>query len=514
MMFRGIYPLLVVLLISLFGACEKGKTSVDSPAGTDTDSVPPPTTAPPTGKRSFLYGSNMGSYAGWSDGQLAEILIGNPAKGIAGAGVNSLRPAMYDHFVQQWGYDIRLNAFTFYEQLGGKDHTIFLNGPSEAHRDQTKYCNDAQSHTFANLYEPIWLSPDKVNPDNYYANYVYHVVKTYGPYVKYWEVWNEPDYTSNWPATQTWGQSDPNPCELTNFAAPIQSYVRMLRITHEIVTLLDDDGLVCVGGLGYPNFLDAILRNTDNPNDGVISADYPKKGGEWFDCLSYHVYPMYDLGSNRNSDAAAAAVADHKHAFQAVLDKYAYDGTTHPEKAFLVTESNIPRKAVADYVGGDEVQRNFLIKAAVVAQKAGISGLYIYGPAESLPLAQVTEPYQAMGFYQNMTLNPYDATITPGGIAWRTVSSLLGMRQYDPAATAALQLPPTVDGGAFYHAGDKDYIYVLWAKTSGASETATAQYSFPTSLAIKTATQFTWDNKRTTINGTLSLTGSPVFIKP
>lgn len=514
MMFRGIYPLLIVLLISLFGACKKGKTGIDAPDGPDTDSIPPPTTTPSGSDGLFLYGSNMGSYAGWSDEQLAEILIGNPAKGIDGAGVNSLRPAMYDRFVQQWGYDICVNAFAFYAQLGGKDHTIFLNGPSDAHRDQTRYCNDAQSQTFANLYEPIWASPDQVNPDNYYASYVYNVVKTYGPYVKYWEVWNEPDYTNNWPATQNWGRSDPNPCDLTNFAAPIQSYVRMLRITYEIVRQLDDDGLVCVGGLGYPTFLDAILRNTDNPNGGGVSTGYPKKGGEWFDCLSYHVYPMYDLGSNRNSDAAAAAVVDRKHAFQAVLDKYAYDGTTHPEKAFIVTESNIPRKAIADYVGGDEVQRNFLIKAAVVAQKAGISGLYIYGPAESLPLAGVTEPYQAMGLYQNMPSSPYQATITPGGIAWRTVSTLLRTRQYDPAATAALQLPSTIDGGAFYSAEEGDHIYVLWAKTGGASETATAQYSFPASVAVKTATQFNWENKQSTVTGTVSLTGSPVFIKP
>lgn len=513
-MLRGITPLLVVLIIALSGACKKGKSDIDPPNGTDPDPTPPPTTAPSGENGLFLYGSNMGAYAGWSDEQLAEVLIGNAEKDIAGAGVNSLRPAMYDHFVQRWGYDIRLDAFTFYDRLGGKDHTLFLNGPSDAHRDQTRYCNGVQSQTFANLYEPIWASEGKVNPDNYYADYVYNVVKTYGPYVKYWEVWNEPDYTNNWSATQTWDQTDPDPCDLSNFAAPIQSYVRMLRITYEIVRQLDNDGLVCVGGLGYPSFLDAILRNTDNPNGGSISTEYPKKGGEWFDCLSYHVYPMYYLNNERHSDAAAKAVIDHKNAFQDVLGRYAYDGTTHPEKAFIVTEVNIPRKAVDGYLGGDEVQRNFLIKAAIVAQKAGIGGLYIYGPAESVPLAAVTGPYQAMGLYQNMPSSPYQATITPGGIAWRTVSMLLKTRQYDPAATAALQLPTTVDGGAFYDAEAEDYIYVLWAKTSGTSETASVQYTFPASFGIETAAQFNWENKPSSVTGTLSLTSSPVFIKP
>ena len=509
---RRIFPTLLLLTIFLLGACKKGKTGGDSTNTPDPEVPSVPSPAPTAGP--FIYGSNMGYYPGWTDEQLAEILIGNPAKDIAGAGVNSLRPAMYDHFVEQWGYDIRLNAFALYSQLGGKDHTLFLNGPADAHREQTRYCNDVQSQTFANLYEAIWLSDGVVNPENYYANYVYNVVKTYGAYVKYWEVWNEPDYTNNWQATQTWDHSDPNPCDLTTFAAPIQSYVRMLRITYEIVRQLDNDGLVCVGGLGYPTFLDAILRNTDNPDGGKVSTGYPKKGGEWFDCLSYHVYPMYDLGNNRHSDAAAAAVVNHKKDFQEVLERYAYDGSSHPEKTFIVTEVNIPRKAIGDYVGGNEVQRNFLIKAAVVAQRAGISALYIFGPAENTPLAQVTEPYQAMGLYQRLGATPYEATITPGGTAWRTVSYLLRTRHYDVAASAALALPDNVDGGAFYDHEQEDYIYVLWAKTSGTSETASANYTFPTALGIDRATQFDWQQQERTVTGTVELTGAPIFIKP
>jgi len=514
-MSRTIYPLFLALFLSFFGSCSKDKYAIQADDDPDVDLNPKPDLGTPLGLGGlFLYGSNMGYYSGWSDEQLAEMLMGNAAKDIAGAGVNSLRPAMYDHFVERWGYDIRVHTFETYRTLGGKNHTIFLNGPADAHRDQSRYCDGVQSQTFANLYEPIWSSDGEVNPNNYYASYVYNVVKTYSPYVKYWEVWNEPDYTNNWSATQTWSKSDPNPCDLTNFAAPIQSYVRMLRVTYEIVKHLDSEGVVCVGGLGYSGFLEAILRNTDNPSGGSVSADYPKKGGEWFDGLSYHVYPMYYLGSDQHSDAAAAAVVSHKNGFQDVLDKYGYDGTANPAKEFIVTEVNIPRKAINGYVGGDEVQRNFLIKAAVVAQKAGVRGLYIYGPAESKSLAQATDPYQAMGLYQQITSGPYHATITPGGVAWRTVSHLLSSRQYDPAATTRLQLPSHIDGGAFYSVNDKDYIYVLWAKTSGTSETTTAEYSFPASFNIKNATQFNWENKQTAVSSPLKLTGSPVFIKP
>lgn len=501
--------------MTLLAACSKDPNLADEPDDGENNETPAPgQPAPGELGEPFLYGSNMGAYSGWSDQQLAELLIGNPNRDIAGVGVNSLRPAMYDHFVQRWGYDIRVSAFETYRQLGGKDHTIFLNGPADAHREQIQYCNGVQSQTFAHLYEPIWLSPGVVNPNNYYANYVYNVVKTYGPYVKYGEVWNEPDYTNNWQASQTWDTVDPNPCHLTNFHAPIQSYVRMLRITHEIVELLDDDGLVCVGGLGYPRFLDAVLRNTDNPNGGQVTTDYPQKGGEWFDCLSYHVYPMYYVGSNPHSDAAADAVVNHKDAFQAVLDKYGYDGTTHPEKPFIVTESNIPRRAVDGYLGGDDVQRNFLIKAAVRAQQAGISALYVYGPSENGSIDQISNPYHAMGFYEHINSTPYNAKITPGGVAWRTVSQQLGERQHDPAATARLQLPDGIGGGAFYSVSDKDYVYVLWAKTEGASEQAVAEYRFPATFNIAQATRVDWENKSSNVTGTVALTGAPVFIKP
>src|SRR5690606_8591186 len=101
---------------------------------------------------------------------------------------------------------------------------------------------------------------------------------------------------------------------------------------------------------------------------------------------------------------------------------------------------------------------------------------------------------------------------TPGGTAWKTVSDLLGNRQYEPEATAQLQLPSNIDGGAFYSAEDEDHIYVLWAKTNGASETAQAAYSFPASLNINAATQFDWQNKQSSVSNTVRLTGSPVFI--
>jgi uncharacterized protein YjdB len=459
----------------------------------------------------FLYGSNMTSPpSGWDDKNLAEILIGNPAGNVAGAGATSLRPAMYEWFVNDWSYDVRLNEFKYYQRLGAKNNTIFLNGPSDAHIDKTPYCSGKSSKIFSNLYEPIWVN-GAINNNNYYAKYVYNVAKTYGPYVKFWEVWNEPDMASSWQATQTWGTTNPNSCDLTNLYAPVQRYVRMLRITYEVVKSVSPDAFICIGGIGYPSFLEAILRNTDNPTDGSVSGEYTLKGGAWFDCLSYHIYPMYYLRNTRNSDVAAKSIVTYKNDYEAVLTKYGYNGTTYPKKEFIITECNIPSKSANGYIGSDEAQRNFLIKAAVTCQKSNIHGLYVFQVHDT-----GNDSFGSMGLYEKITGGkPADAKPKSSAAAWRTASSLLKERRFANTETAALQLPENVDGGAFYSEKDKNYIYVLWAKQTGDNtESGTATYSFPAAMNVKTMTMYSWDQKESTASGkSINLTGSPVFVK-
>jgi hypothetical protein len=497
----------LTIFVALF-ACRKNDAyqGEDSKLDGNADSQ----VVPPEGY--FLYGSNMGWYGNdWGDDKLAEILIGNPKKNIAGVGVNSLRPAMYDYFVEEWGYGIRKDIFAFYQQIGGRDHTIFLNGPSDAHRDKTKYCKDRESQIFAKLYEPIWAKDGTVNKNNYYAWYVYNVVKTYGEYVRFWEVWNEPDYTYNWNATQTWATTNPSPCDLANLLAPIQYYVRMLRITYEIVKSVKPDTYVCVGGLGYPNFLDAVLRNSDNPADGSVNDNFPQTGGAWFDCMSYHMYPMYSLNKGkRNSDAATDAIIGLKGEFDGVLKKYGYDGGKHPKKEYIITECNIPRKSLGGYIGSDEAQRNFLIKTAVACQKNNIRALYVFGASDDKSYESATDPYQMMGLYQQITGKPYNVTPNSGGIAWRTTSTLLKERYYDKAASDALALPPGVEGAAFRSGQNNSLTYVLWAKLAGDNESGSASYTFQSASKLAC---YSWENKSSNISGNkLNLTGSPVFV--
>ena len=487
-------------------------------------------TTVPSYNGDFLYGSNLGWYGGnWKDENLAEIAAGNPAKNVSGAGVKTLRPTLPEHFLETWGYNIRIGAFSFYNSLGIKDNTVFLEGPSAAHRDYNKYdgCN-YPTNIFAHLYDPIWdggANGTPVNDNNYYALYVYKTVMLYKNYVKFWEIWNEPDYdagANGWKPSGVagnWFDKNPSPCEMPNLYAPVFYYNRMLRISYEVIKSIDPTAFVTTGGLGYPGFLDAVLRNTDNPVDGSVNSTYPNKGGAFFDVLSYHEYPMYSssVKNNRNSDAAANDVVGPKSAFQNVLSKYGYNGSTYPNKLWICTESNVPRKAIGEFIGGEEVQKNFLIKALVQFQKNDIKQFYVFTIGEGADIS-TNNPNGLMGLYQNLNIkSPFTQVLTSGGIAYKTTSDILSGYKYDDAKTKSLSLNTDVDGGAFKNNSGK-YVYVLWAITkTDKSENASAIYSFPAAanvLSQLNRREWNYSSSPSTSqlsSKNISLTGSPSF---
>ncbi len=471
-----------------------------------------PNTAP------FTYGSNMGYYGnGWLDETLAAA--------IKNAGGNSLRATLPQKFLNTYGYNIRLNTFKEYvNNLNMKEITVFMEGPAENVRDKNKYggCTE-ESKIFANLYEPIWNTDGSVNTNNYYADYMYKTVQIYGPYVRFWEIWNEPDFTYNDPSA--WVNRNPYPCELVNLNAPITHYIRMLRISYEVIKKLDPNDYVTVGGIGYSSFLDALLRNTDNPDGGSVTAAYPVKGGAYFDVLSYHLYPAYSLRAwdnsignfkfSRHSDRAAEATIDAKFEFDKVLTKYGY-GTTYPAKDYIITEGNLPRKTFEWRYSSDEMQKNYIIKSAILAQKNKIRQIDYFSLAETANY-DTGQEFQLMGFYENFYRDaPGSEKLTIAGKGYKTLGALLTGYYYDQQLTNQLVLPANVNGGAFKNTSGA-ITYVLWAKTqTDQSETANVNYQFPASLGIGTLKKYDWDYSITTNIGSVNsnfvaLTGSPAF---
>ncbi len=441
----------------------------------------------------FRYGSNMGYYPPYNDNQLADIA--------AQAGVNAMRPGFFEHFAETWGYDIRHDAFNHYDSLGIVENVCFIGYPSPAHRDNTIYCGKDSSALFANMYEPIWDNGENgtpVNEKNYYASFVYRTVKNYGKTVRFWEVWNEPDFATTFKTEMApglpgaWWNTNPDPCEY-NLHAPVMHYIRLLRISYEVIKTIDPNAYVCVGGIGFSSFLDVLLRQTDNPVDGSVTPQYPLRGGAYFDVLSYHSYPHIDNSVRqwsdkingfeyfRHSDKAVEGVYKRKGNFETVLLKYGYDGQKFPKKPFMITECNIPAKPVGEFMGSYEAQRNFIMKALVKAQEQNLLQFHIYSLGELTFENQMRNEFDMMGLYKKLEGEKiYNSPVTPTGIAYRTTSKILNGYTYDVDETAKLKLPQTVDGGAFKHPETKEVRYCLWAKTNkDQSEQAEATYTFP-----------------------------------
>ena len=350
----------------------------------------------------FRPGVNPAFYPNWSSEQVADVAAGNALYGVPGVGVKTMRTAMSDDFVTQFGYDYLLPTYDYYGDVGLTDLTLIVGFPHSSHQETTEYCPGIQSEMFEGLYEPIWDGGANGTPyddNNLFAAYMYEVVTRYTPYVKFWEIWNEPgfDFTGNcgWrepgdPVCNWWDQN-PNPCD-NKLRAPIERYVRTLRIAYDIIKTVSPDDYVVVAGVGFDSFLDAILRNTDNPNGGsTATGEYPLGGGAYFDVMGFHSYPHFDgstiyydnniggLAYERHSDRAAFGIPFKKAARQNILNNYGYDGVTYPKKESIITEINIPRDPVGgQWIGSEEAQKNYIIKAVVNAMKHNIAQIHVF----------------------------------------------------------------------------------------------------------------------------------------
>ena len=444
----------------------------------------------PTYEEPFLLGTNPGFYNGWDDEGLADIVVGNPDFNLRGAGVRTQRVPLPDEFLEQWGVEVRVDEMEYYESVGLKEHVVFMEGPSDDHRDLVMHCADAPSALFGNMYEPIWINGE-VNTENFYAKYVYDIVTHYGPFIKTYEVFNEPDfdYSGNgfkdFGEPGNWYENIPAPCDI-KIRAPIYQYIRMLRITYEIVKTYDPESFVAVGGLGFPSFLDLILRHSDNPDQGNISTDYPLLGGAYFDMMSFHNYPHFglrDFNSDindfeyfRHSDEAVKEVVLHKLEFQDVLADYGYDGNTYPAKEYIITETNVPRVEFDEFIGSDAAQTNYLMKMQLACLENGIRQMHVFKTAESRPESNMSSPLHAMGFFKDLDdTPPYMQEENEAALGSAMMTSQLEGWQIEETLTTDLNLPDDIDGAVLENGK-----IVLWAKTSiDRSEEASANYSFP-----------------------------------
>jgi len=393
-------------------------------------------------------------------------------------GVSSLRTTLPEYYLEKWGDQIEVEDYAFYAQEELGHHACFLIGPSALH--STAPAGKAEwelaHYSPKNLYEPIFLDDGSVNPDNYWAAYVERVAKNYGKYLDIYEVWNEPDQVGgNWQATQTWDKSPPKPSDLVWWNDSVFAYIRLLRITHEVVHRFDDSAAVTTGGIGYPKFLNALLRYTDEPEAGAVTGAYPDKGGKYLDIVSYHYYPVFGGGSSdRGVDGLLQARDDYAKELAAAGEA---------ERGFVVTESGAPRYALGDYPGGEEYSASYLVKAMTLGHYAGLLGIDWFAQGDGAAKGASTDSFDYMGLYfdYSKATAVADTRQTPQGNAYAWLSQWLPGTAAAPQALEALALPAAVRGAAFKKGDGK--LFVLWAKTEK-DESATATYDLPASTDV------------------------------
>ena len=488
-------------------------------------------------------GINLGYYGpNWDDNGLADLSAGNETVKVGGVGIKSLRGSLPEGLGLTFTYDIWIDKYDYNHAVGTTDNLLFLGFASEEHKDKTDYCdsNDIPTDMFANLYEPIWDNGENgtpVNDENYYALYVYEVVSRLKDKVKFWEIWNEPgfDFTGAkgfLPPGQpgNWWENNPDPCDY-KLRAPIFNYIRTLRISYEVIKSIAPDDYVVIAGLGYDSFLDALLRNTDNPDDGKVTAEYPLGAGAYFDVVGFHAYPHIDGSTrywepaindfvySRHTDAAADALEARRDARREVLENYGYDGVTYPRKEWIATEVNVPSTAFSQEWGSQEVQRNYVMKVNMKAMELDFTQLHLFLLADFKTEEEATYEFDLMGMYKSISDKlPYQQEIKESGIGLKTMSDALFGSRYDAIKTAEMNLPANVGGGA-YRFDDGTYTYALWAKTqTDLSEAASATYSFPPSFNIMAMIRKEWNFSATGERlgegpGNIQLTSAPLFLR-
>lgn len=470
-------PLSLSVLSALVLACSgDARRAGDEPTGEDggatRDGAPPDGSRPGAAPHAFRYGLNLGHRnTAWGDTEAATLG--------ARAGARSLRVKLPAAHLARWGYDIEVGDLEAYAALGMRDHIGFLIGSESVERTVAPPgSEDWQNEHYIpkNLHEPVLLPDGSVNPDNHWASYVYETVRTYKPWIKVWHVWNEPDWVPDWRVTERWATEPPTAADLPRFNGSIFDYVRMLRVTREAAKHADPEALIATGGIGYPSFLSAILRYTDNPNGGAVDADHPHKGGAYFDVVDFHYYPIF---SPKSSDASVDDCMRLKDELAKVL---ADSGKV--VVGWNASETGAPRATTPSYpeVGSPEYARNYLVKVMTTAQARGIDGLdwFILSNGAS----SSDDVFDHMGLYEDIGAlrTVEEGVLTETGRAYATLTQVLGGARYDAAATAALALPPTARGFAFDKDGSRRV--ALWAVTPAASESAEA------AVELATATGF------------------------
>jgi hypothetical protein len=203
-----------------------------------------------------------------------------------------------------------------------------------------------------NLYAPVFRADGGINPDNYWARFVYTTVNRYKDRVKVWEMWNEPDLKDANGNGVFWQGSTGD-------------YYQLLKVAYLAAKKADPNAVVVFAGLAYfsdPGFFGRVLD--------LMAADPSAPGqGYYFDALPWHFYSssynVYDIPKQSMDLMRARGLA----------------------KPVWINETNLPVCSdPADptftcpqtYRGTPEEQANFVIQAYAEAIAVDLQKLFLF----------------------------------------------------------------------------------------------------------------------------------------
>ncbi len=264
------------------------------------------------------------------------------------------------------------------------------------------------------LYLPIFADgsdvpgPGKrINPHHPWASFLETVVRRYAGQVRYWQCWNEPDYPEG-----VLGAAPGDPRR--SWQGSVKDYVRLLAVMHTVVKWIDPQAQVVTGGLGYADYLQAMIDHGAGP---------------YFDLLDFHAYGW------PGSDEALRAFLSVHQAMRQVLERnrLGRKGMLCSETGYSATEP--------------DHQADTIVKLYATTLALGLEGTVYY--------SNTNPSWRQMGLVDWRSLTQR----TMGYWAYKNTSAALdGMR-----FVSKLPLPPQVVGYLFADSARRREVAVLWA---------------------------------------------------
>ncbi len=307
---------------------------------------------------------------------------------------------------------------------------------------------------------PPVLSNGSINQENRWAYYVYQTVRRYmpggelaqqrgwpnGKGIRYWEMWNEPDFT--WDQN---GQQVP-----VFWEGGAQNYYRLLKVGYLAAKAADPQATVLFGGLQYwsgnQDFFPKVL-------DQILTDPQARSSGYFFDAVPLHLYinpyNILEKGQWARSEMAKRGIS----------------------KQVWVNETNLPvfdDPSVADSPfcpgsqGTMDEQASYVIQANALAIAAGGARVFMFQLYDD-----------NVGYREYFGLAHNDGSNRPSFTAYQVAATYLA----DPGAVTRNELENGAVDSVSFVSARQGKVTVLW-NVSSVQKTVTLTASTPTAQLI------------------------------